>query len=583
MEHFEKTLDDYNQILVGAGRRVRRFGFADMSLYLVGLYVEPSITPAFEAYRGLSLFEIQRNEGFYQEFIHGTFIKSIVLVLIKDITASQLSNSIIEPLEARIPRDDKNLAQLTQHLLHFNAKVGDSITFTCVDAHNLILRLGGAIIEEIESTELTRAIFAMFLDRNAVSSQLKHDLIAEFPTIQKTDEEIIFDPSKLLIEASKEPLGKKTFEPKLTNGDILLGTSVLTTKDAFSDIIIQSVGFYIEPIAAIKCLAMYKGQSFGALAEDEKLYTDLIDGAFRKTFCCVFARDVTGNFLAQEYRLALSRCLVDKSSLPVFLQQLESIPKYHKDDTMQIQCSERTVCVKIGKKVMQTIDSIDLSEAFVRKFLGGGHSHDRKNMVRNIPFLLDAAALGIAHSIHDEIATLRESVGHLPVNRRVKRGFLYKFHPCRTGLILETWTQRYVCLSGVTLTYYKDKGDTAMKGKVELNRPCEIVVEGIKTGKQQLVFGKSGSFYTFRIIQKESGKVLRLSTKDADDGEEWVDLLRQVAKKSTTTDESQHPSKAPTKTEVSSLNEKRASSNDTLISFLSIMCLVQLLLLLWSS
>ena len=210
-----------------------------------------------------------------------------------------------------------------------------------------------------------------------------------------------------------------------------------------------------------------------------------------------------------------------------------------------------------------------------------------------MPLLLECADCGIAHTIQDEIATLRETVKQLPRDSRVKRGFLYKFHPNRKGLILETWSQRYVCLMGTSLKYYKHKGDAESRGEVDL-RSSTIEEEGIKTGKQ-LVFGKPGSFFTFRIVQ-QNGKTLRLSTKDADDGAEWVTLIRDAGKLKQEKHQSElrrrnhvhaHTYVGPsTSTPLDMAErdwEKEIKTKDAIISILSMICFIQVILYVWLS
>ena len=129
---------------------------------------------------------------------------------------------------------------------------------------------------------------------------------------------------------------------------------------------VKSIGFYAEPEGCVKALASYKGQSFGALKEDDKFFSDLLDGQFRKCFLFIFARNVEGTMLSNGYRERLARQMGEKDGLDTFSKQLSACSVQAKSRWL-VECYDHRVRMHIGAEVMPEIDSPELCTSFLSK------------------------------------------------------------------------------------------------------------------------------------------------------------------------------------------------------------------------
>ena len=148
-----------HQVRIGRGIKTRKYGFSNTDIFEIGLYIDPSIVPAFHAYSALRLSEFVQTEELYNELIRGEFHKSMVLVLLKDMTKSQTCDSIVENLRPRMTKDEPGLSQVEQALNSHGLGIGDRIVFNCETKSIVVLQIGDTYTEEIESKELVEAIF----------------------------------------------------------------------------------------------------------------------------------------------------------------------------------------------------------------------------------------------------------------------------------------------------------------------------------------------------------------------------------------------------------------------------------------
>ena len=150
-----------HQVRIGSGIKRRKYGFSSVDIFEIGLYIDPSIVPAFQAYSALRLSAFLHAEELYHDLIRGEFHKSMVLVLLKDVTKSQACDCIVESLRPRMAKNEPGLLQVEQALKSHGLKIGDRIVFNCETKGIVVLQIGDTYSEEIESQELMEAIFGM--------------------------------------------------------------------------------------------------------------------------------------------------------------------------------------------------------------------------------------------------------------------------------------------------------------------------------------------------------------------------------------------------------------------------------------
>jgi hypothetical protein len=104
----------------------------------------------------------------------------------------------------------------------------------------------------------------------------------------------------------------------------------------------------------------------------------------------------------------------------------------------------------------------------------------------------------------------------------LKNGYLNKWRE-REIYYAPKWGLRYFVLSGNKLSYYGDEHERRPRRAIELSSKCFIKEEGTK---------KNGQFHVFSIFLKdenlEDSLVLKLSTDNAVDAVQWIEMLRQA-------------------------------------------------------
>jgi hypothetical protein len=104
----------------------------------------------------------------------------------------------------------------------------------------------------------------------------------------------------------------------------------------------------------------------------------------------------------------------------------------------------------------------------------------------------------------------------------LKNGYLHKWRE-REIYYAPKWGLRYFVLSGNKLSYYGDEHERRPRRAIELSSKCFIKEEGTK---------KNGLFHVFSIYLKdenlEDSLVLKLSTDNAVDAVQWIEMLRQA-------------------------------------------------------
>jgi len=164
--------------LAGVGVRSKRlFGLKDIKVYAVGLYVDPRDVQAKvrPAYGGSE--EGQLEQKVFEDVMDRDVKKTVRLVVhYGKLTSKKLIHALRERCEKPLAASGKlgDLEVFETWFENLHLKKGLAVAFSA-DRGMLVTRVEGRVIGQIDSPELCRALFDIYLGKDPVSPDAKED------------------------------------------------------------------------------------------------------------------------------------------------------------------------------------------------------------------------------------------------------------------------------------------------------------------------------------------------------------------------------------------------------------------------
>ncbi|XP_047177751.1 fatty-acid-binding protein 3, chloroplastic isoform X1 [Vigna umbellata] len=168
--------------LFGAGYREKVFAIIGVKVYAAGLYLDQSITPELNAWKGLSKDAIQGNSSLFQTIFQSSFEKSLQIILVRDVDGQTFWDALSDAIAPKIPAstsvDETALTTFRGVFLDRPLKKGTFILLTWLNPTKLLVSVSpngfpSTVDATIESANVASALFNVFLGDNPVSHSLK--------------------------------------------------------------------------------------------------------------------------------------------------------------------------------------------------------------------------------------------------------------------------------------------------------------------------------------------------------------------------------------------------------------------------
>lgn len=168
--------------LLGTGYREKVFAIIGVKVYAAGLYTNPSIFSKLDAWKGRSSAELQKDSSLFDAIYQAPLEKSLHIILVRDLDGKTFWDALDEALSPRItsptPVDESALSKFRGVFQGRPLQKGTSIFLTWLDTAKLLVcvtpeGIPSSIDATIESSNVTSALFDVFLGGNPVSPSLK--------------------------------------------------------------------------------------------------------------------------------------------------------------------------------------------------------------------------------------------------------------------------------------------------------------------------------------------------------------------------------------------------------------------------
>ncbi|XP_059443067.1 fatty-acid-binding protein 3, chloroplastic [Corylus avellana] len=180
--------------LLGTGYREKVFAIIGVKVYAAGLYVNLSILNQLNAWKGKSTAEIQGSPSLFNSIFNSPFEKSLQIVLVRDVDGKTfwdaLDNAISPRIKAPAAIDESALSTFRSIFQGRPLKKGTFIFLSWLDPSKMLVcvssnGLPSSVDAEIESGNVTCALFDVFFGNAPVSPSLKDSVSKELATILK--------------------------------------------------------------------------------------------------------------------------------------------------------------------------------------------------------------------------------------------------------------------------------------------------------------------------------------------------------------------------------------------------------------
>ncbi|KAG2372371.1 Fatty-acid-binding protein [Vigna angularis] len=170
------------QAASSSGYREKVFAIIGVKVYAAGLYLDQSITPELNAWKGLSKDAIQGNSSLFQTIFQSSFEKSLQIILVRDVDGQTFWDALSDAIAPRIPAstsvDETALTTFRGVFLDRPLKKGTFILLTWLNPTKLLVSVSpngfpSTVDATIESANVASALFNVFLGDNPVSHSLK--------------------------------------------------------------------------------------------------------------------------------------------------------------------------------------------------------------------------------------------------------------------------------------------------------------------------------------------------------------------------------------------------------------------------
>ncbi|KAL2247426.1 UNVERIFIED_CONTAM: Fatty-acid-binding protein 3, chloroplastic [Sesamum indicum] len=168
--------------LLGTGYREKVFAIIGVKVYAAGLYTNQSVFSKLDAWKGRSSVELQQDSSIFDAIFQAPLEKSLHIILVRDVDGKTFWDALDEAISPRItsptPVDESALSTFRSIFQGRPLKKGTSIFLTWLDTTKMLVCVSpdgapSSVDATIESSNVTSALFDVFLGGNPVSPSLK--------------------------------------------------------------------------------------------------------------------------------------------------------------------------------------------------------------------------------------------------------------------------------------------------------------------------------------------------------------------------------------------------------------------------
>ncbi|PIM97697.1 Chalcone isomerase [Handroanthus impetiginosus] len=169
--------------LLGTGYREKKvFAIIGVKVYAAGLYANQSIFSTLDAWKGHSAADVQNDSSLFNAIFRANLEKSLHIILVRDIDGKTFWDALDEAVSPRLssptPVDESALSTFRSIFQGRPLKKGTSIFLTWLDTTKMLVCISpdvnpSSVDATIESSNVTYALFDVFLGGNPVSPSLK--------------------------------------------------------------------------------------------------------------------------------------------------------------------------------------------------------------------------------------------------------------------------------------------------------------------------------------------------------------------------------------------------------------------------
>ncbi|KAL0328384.1 UNVERIFIED_CONTAM: Fatty-acid-binding protein 3, chloroplastic [Sesamum calycinum] len=172
--------------LLGTGYREKVFAIIGVKVYAAGLYTNQSVFSKLDAWKGHSSAELQQDSSIFDAIFQAPLEKSLHIILVRDVDGKTFwdarGDALDEAISPRItsptPVDESALSTFRSIFQGRPLKKGTSIFLTWLDTRKMLVCVSpdgapSSVDATIESSNVTSALFDVFLGGNPVSPSLK--------------------------------------------------------------------------------------------------------------------------------------------------------------------------------------------------------------------------------------------------------------------------------------------------------------------------------------------------------------------------------------------------------------------------
>ncbi|KAL0301285.1 UNVERIFIED_CONTAM: Fatty-acid-binding protein 3, chloroplastic [Sesamum radiatum] len=160
----------------------KKFAIIGVKVYAAGLYTNQSVFSKLDAWKGHSSAELQQDSSIFYAIFQAPLEKSLHIILVRDVDGKTFWDALDEAISPRItsptPVDESALSTFRSIFQGRPLKKGTSIFLTWLDTRKMLVCVSpdgapSSVDATIESSNVTSALFDVFLGGNPVSPSLK--------------------------------------------------------------------------------------------------------------------------------------------------------------------------------------------------------------------------------------------------------------------------------------------------------------------------------------------------------------------------------------------------------------------------
>ncbi|KAL8510067.1 hypothetical protein ACS0TY_017047 [Phlomoides rotata] len=168
--------------LLGTGYREKVFAIIGVKVYAAGFYLNQSIFSKLDAWKGRSSADLQKDSSLFDAIFQAPLEKSVHIILVRDVDGKTFWDALNEAISPRITSpttvDESALSTFRSIFQDRPLKKGTSIFLTWLDETKMLVCVSpdgipSSVDATIESSNVTCALFDVFLGGNPVSPSLK--------------------------------------------------------------------------------------------------------------------------------------------------------------------------------------------------------------------------------------------------------------------------------------------------------------------------------------------------------------------------------------------------------------------------